>query len=68
MRIRLLILGKSADSLEVDSDASVRDVLDSSNVALDGRSVSVNGIGADLSAPLRDGDIVTLTPKVAGGR
>jgi len=68
MRIRLLILGKSADTVTADTDASVHDVLDQANIGLEGRSVTVNGIGADLSAPLRDGDIVTLTPKVAGGR
>ena len=67
MRIRLLILGKSADSLDVDPDASVRDVLNSASIELEGRSITVNGVGADLSATLRDGDIVTVTPKVAGG-
>jgi hypothetical protein len=67
MRIRLLILGKSADTLDVDPDASVHDVLDRASVELEGRSVTVNGVGADLSANLRDADIVTVTPKVAGG-
>ena len=68
MRIRLLVLGKSADTLEVDPDTSVRDVLNRASVEQEGRSVTVNGVGCDLAAQLRDGDIVTLTPKVAGGR
>jgi sulfur carrier protein ThiS len=67
MRIRLLTLGKSADTLEMDPDASVHDVLDQSNVELQGRSVTVNGVGCDLAAQLRDGDIITITPKVQGG-
>ncbi len=68
MRIRLLILGKSADSVDVEADASVHEVLDHANVELEGRSVTVNGVGCDLSANLRDGDIVTITPKVQGGK
>jgi len=67
MRIRLLILGKSADTLDVDPDSSVRDVLDRASVEQEGRSVSLNGVGCDLSAPLHDGDILSLVPKVMGG-
>jgi len=68
MRIRVLILGKSADTVDVDTDATVHDVLDRASVELEGRSITVNGVGCDMSAALRDGDIVTITPKVAGGR
>jgi molybdopterin converting factor small subunit len=33
-----------------------------------GHAISVNGLGAGLSTALGDGDIVTLVPKVEGGR
>ena len=67
MNIRLLILGKSADTITVDTGANVHDVLDHANTTLEGRSVTLNGVGCDLSAPLHEGDILSLVPKVMGG-
>jgi hypothetical protein len=68
IKIRLLRLGHSATTHEIDEGATPQDVLDGVGVEVHGHSVTVNGIGADLSASLRDGDIVTLSPKVMGGQ
>lgn len=68
LKIRLLRLGHSATTHEIDEGATPQDILDGAGVEVHGHSVTVNGIGADLSASLRDGDIVTLSPKVMGGQ
>ena len=67
IKIRLLRLGHSATTQEIQDSSTPQDVLDAAGVEVHGHSVTINGVGADLMANLRDGDIVTLSPKVQGG-
>jgi len=67
MKIRVLKLGHSAKEVEVGSGATVEEGLSASKVETEGYSITVNGVGANLSASLREGDVIALVPKVEGG-
>ena len=68
MKVKVLRLGHSAHELESASGSTVEEVLDKADVPSDGYSISINGLGAGLSAAVADGDVVTLVPKVEGGQ
>lgn len=68
MKVKILRLGHSATHADsVPEGSTVSDVLEQADVPSDGYSVSINGLGAALSAQVGDGDVVTLVPKVEGG-
>ena len=68
MKIKVLKLGSSAHEIEANPGSTVQEVTDKGGVAIGGHSISVNGLGAGPSTALNEGDIVTLVPKVEGGR
>ena len=68
MKVRVLKLGHSAEEVEAAAGASVQDVLDQSSLEREsGYQVTVNGVGAMLTAQIREGDVIALVPKVEGG-
>ena len=67
MKVKVLKLGHSTREVEAAEGASVEDVLAASNLPDDGYSVTVNGVGAMLTGPVREGDVIALVPKVEGG-
>ena len=67
MKVRVLKLGHAAKEVEVGSGTTVEEALEASGMAQDGYSVTVNGVGANLSASAREGDVIALVPKVEGG-
>jgi len=67
MRVKLLRLGRSAETLDVDDNTNVRDALNMAGVELAGHSVTLNGVGCDLTTPLQADSVVTVAPKVQGG-
>jgi len=67
MKVRVLKLGHSAKEVEAAAGSTVEDVLESSGLETEDYSVTVNGVGAMLSAGLQEGDVVALVPKVEGG-
>jgi len=68
MKIKVLKLGHSASEVESNVGSTVQEVLDKAGLPFGGHAISVNGLGAGLSTALGEGDIVTLVPKVEGGR
>ena len=54
--------------VDVNPGSTVQEALDKGGLPTQGYAVSVNGLGAGLSTGLGEGDIVTLVPKVEGGR
>lgn len=68
MKVKVLKLGHSAHEVEASPGMTVREVLDRAGLPSEGYSLSVNGLGAGPSTALGEGDIVTLVPKVEGGR
>jgi len=67
MKVKVLRLGHSATIVEVADGATIEEALQPNEIPSQGYSISVNGLGASLSAGLADGDVVTLVPKVEGG-
>ena len=69
MQIKVLKLGHSAKQFHnIDPGARIGQILEQAAFSTGGYSVSLNGLGASLEAELSDGDVVTLVPKVEGGR
>ena len=68
MKVKVLRLGHSASEVEFEAGMTVREALEGSSLPWQGYSVSVNGMSASYSTALGDGDMVTLVPKVEGGR
>jgi molybdopterin converting factor small subunit len=68
MRIKVLKLGSSAHEVDTDPGSTVQEVLDKASLPYGGHQISVNGLGAGPSTALGEGDVVTLVPKVEGGR
>ncbi len=68
MKVKVLRLGHSATVIEVPAGTSIEEALDSNDIPRQGYSISVNGLGAGPVTALGEGDVVTLVPKVEGGR
>jgi sulfur carrier protein ThiS len=67
MTIKVLKLGHSAQQIELPAGSTVQDALDKADMASEGYSLSINGLGVSSGAAVADGDIVTLVPKIEGG-
>lgn len=67
MKVRVLKLGHSAKEVEAAAGATVDDVIEASGMETEDYSVTVNGVGAMLSASIQEGDVIALVPKVEGG-
>ena len=67
MKVKILRLGHSASHTDAPEGSTVSDVLSQAGVPFEGYSISINGLGAGLTAQLAEGDVVTLVPKVEGG-
>ena len=69
MRIKVLKLGHSAQEFHsVEPGATVGQLIEEAAFSAAGYSLSLNGLGASIEAEVSDGDVVTLVPKVEGGR
>jgi sulfur carrier protein ThiS len=68
MKVKVLKLGYAAKEIDAPEGSTVEDSLRISELEQEGYSITLNGVGANLTAHLSEGDIVALTPKVEGGR
>ena len=68
MKIKMLKLGHSAREIDVPSGSTIADALETADVGYDGYSIALNGLGASSTTSVSDGDVLTLVPKVEGGR
>ena len=68
MKIKILRLGHSATEIEVPSGSTVKDAIEKSGLPCEGFSLTVNGLTETTGSSLNDGDVLTMVPKVAGGR
>jgi molybdopterin converting factor small subunit len=66
----LQIQGQAPKLIEATGGATLRKVLEAAKQNPDGLygAVTVNGANADMSLRLKKGDLIAVTPKVAGGR
>ena len=69
MRIKVLKLGHATKEFHnINPGAQIGHLLEQASFTTGGYTVSLNGLGASLDAEVSDGDVVTLVPKVEGGR
>jgi len=68
MRVKILKLGHSANLVDVDDGTTVEDAVAAAGHDHHGYSLNLNGLGTAPDAVLSEGDVVVVSPKVAGGR
>lgn len=69
VRVRVLQLGRSVMDYAGQPGLQVSSALDGVGlVAAPGMDIRVNGTPADGATELRNGDIVTIIPRIKGGR
>ncbi len=68
MKVKVMKLGYAARQTDVPDGSTVEECIRASGMEQDGYKITVNGVGADLTALIREGDVVALVPKVESGR
>ena len=67
MKIKVLKLGEAATEVDVANGATISDVVKASGYECAGYTRTLNSQIVFDSTPVKDGDVVTLAPKVEGG-
>jgi sulfur carrier protein ThiS len=67
MKIKVLKLGEAATEIDAASGATVADVIKQTGYSVHGYTRTLNGQIVFDSTQVKDGDVVTLAPKVEGG-
>ena len=67
MKVKVLKMGYASREVEVSPGTTVDEAIRSSGLDTGGCKITINGIGADLSAQVKDFDVIALVPKVEGG-
>lgn len=67
MKVKLLRLGESATEVDVPRGSTVARVIEKAGYADQGYTRTLNGQIVFDSTQVKDGDVVTLAPKVEGG-
>ena len=68
MKIKVLKLGERATEVDVPVGATVASAIDSAGFGGGAYTRTLNGQIVFDSTPVKEGDVVTLAPKVEGGR
>ncbi len=66
--VKVARLGNTVEEVALNEGASVQDALTAADLAVDGEDVRINSSNAGLTDEVRNGDIITLVPKVKGGQ
>jgi sulfur carrier protein ThiS len=67
MKIKVLKLGEAATEVDVPAGSSVAEVITATSYNAHGHTRTLNGQIVFDSTPVKDGDIVTNSPKIEGG-
>jgi len=67
-RIKILMLGNSAQQIDVPEGSTLTDAFAAANLNTAGYSIMKNGSPANMITGVSEGDIVTLSPKIEGGK
>jgi len=67
MKVKVLKLGEAATEVDVANGATIADVVKASGYEGSGYTRTLNSQIVFDSTPVKDGDVVTLAPKVEGG-
>ena len=68
MKIRILKLGSAAHEANVQDGATIGETIEAAGISPAGYSLTLNGMGTGPDTVVSDGDVVTMVPKVEGGR
>jgi molybdopterin converting factor small subunit len=69
MRVRILQLGRQVIDYRGQPGQTVAEALAATNLQIgSGMDIRVNGAAAEGATPLHDGDVVTIIPRIKGGR
>ena len=66
--VKVARLGNTVQEVALNEGASVQDALTAADLTVDGEDIRVNSSNSNLNDEVRNGDIVTLVPKVKGGQ
>jgi uncharacterized Zn ribbon protein len=68
MLVKVARLGTAVQEIALTEGQSVNDALLAADLSVENEEIRVNNTSASTSTVLRNGDIVTLVPKVKGGQ
>jgi sulfur carrier protein ThiS len=68
MLVKVARLGTAVQELALEANQTVADALTAADLTVENEDIRVNNTTASMTTVLRDGDIVTLVPKVKGGQ
>jgi uncharacterized Zn ribbon protein len=66
--VKVARLGTAVQEVAVAEDALVQDALDAAGIDIDNEDVRVDGHSSDLGSPIGSGNLITIVPKVKGGK
>lgn len=66
--VKVARLGTAVQEVAVAEDATVQDVLDAAGIEIENEDVRIDGQSSDLDAQVGSGNLITIVPKVKGGK
>ena len=66
--VKVARLGTAVQEVAVSEEATVQDALDAAGIEIDNEDVRVDGHSSELSAKIGTGNLITIVPKVKGGK
>jgi uncharacterized Zn ribbon protein len=66
--VKVARLGTAVQEVAVAEDASVQDALDAAGIDIDNEDVRLDGHSADVGSQIGSGNLITIVPKVKGGK
>jgi putative ubiquitin-RnfH superfamily antitoxin RatB of RatAB toxin-antitoxin module len=66
--VKVARLGNAVQEVALSSGATVQNALDAADLMVENEEIRVNSSTAGVNDEVRNGDIVTLVPKVKGGQ
>jgi putative ubiquitin-RnfH superfamily antitoxin RatB of RatAB toxin-antitoxin module len=66
--VKVARLGTSVQEVAVAEDATIQDALDAAGIDIDNEDVRVDGHTSELDDQIGTGNLITIVPKVKGGK
>lgn len=66
--VKVARLGSTVQEVAVDNEASVEDALEAADVIVENEDIRLDGRSASLSDSIGDASMITIVPKVKGGK
>ena len=66
--VKVARLGTAVVEVAVDENAAIQDALDAAGIEIENEDVRLDGSSANVSARINSGNLITIVPKVKGGK